>query len=67
MSRKPISPNFYRGKAVKSIEELANLAELRKSVYHYHWGIKPAAVIINLPICTVLGEIRKGFFYNITK
>jgi hypothetical protein len=67
MSRKPISNSYYQGKVIKTAEELSQLAKERKSVYHKNWGIKPAAVIINLPLHSIMESIEQRMFYNIIK
>ena len=67
MSKKPISQNYYRGKKVRSHEELSSLSKRGESVYKKEWGIKPAVFIINLPYCMLVEVIRKGELYNITK
>ena len=67
MAKKPISSNFYRGSLIKTEIELRCLADSHKSVYHSRWGIKPAAVILNLPRKTVQGIIDDQLIYYITK
>lgn len=67
MAKKPISNNFYRGSLIKTDIELQCLSESHKSVYHSNWGIKPAAVILNLPRKTVEDIIDDRMLYYITK
>jgi hypothetical protein len=67
MAKKPISNNFYRGKRIRSYAELYFLFLERRSVYHVDWGIKSAAVIINLPIHSVMEAINKKKLYCTTK
>lgn len=67
MKRSPISYSFYQGKAIKSHEELAQLAREKKSVYHKYWGVKPAVFIINLPYSVLIDVIKKGKLYRTEK
>jgi hypothetical protein len=46
---------------VKSVEELARLAEQKRSVYCWNcWGLLPAAVVMNMAASQVYFAISRG-------
>lgn len=62
-----VSKNCYKGDFVKSPNELMELAINKKSVYHPLWGVKPAAVIINMNFSIVMKCISKGSIFKVLK
>lgn len=65
--KEAISKNYYKGKVIKSVDELFKLSEEGKAVYHRRWNIKPAIVIMNMPCVMVARLIRLKTFYTIVK
>lgn len=62
-----ISENFVKGVPITEPEELMMLAHEKKSVYHSVWGIKPAAVIINMNFSQVYRMIQEHRLYTTIK
>ena len=58
-----ISKNCYRLGLITSLDMLVMLADNHRSVYHERWGVKPASVIIHMPMIVILSSIRQGSFH----
>lgn len=62
-----ISKNFIKGDPIRSADQLIKLSYDKKSIYHYVYGIKPAAVIINMSFYQVIRMIEENKLYTIVK
>jgi hypothetical protein len=65
--KEPISKNFYKGEPITDPYELLILANEKKSIYTYIWGIKPAAVLLFMQFRVVMQLIKDKRIYSIRK
>ena len=59
-----ISKNFIKGEPLINGSQLFELARLKKSIYHANYGIKPAAVILNMSFFHVHRMIESKQIYR---
>jgi uncharacterized protein (DUF2164 family) len=62
-----ISKNYCKGEPIRNASLLVYLAKTRHSVYYYNWGIKPAAVLLNMQFRIVMDLINKDALWTIVK
>lgn len=53
-----VSASCYRGPCILDAEKIVLLAQDGKSIYSPHWGVKPAAFILNMQFQMVMRLIR---------
>lgn len=49
-----------KGMPIFSARYLITLAEEKKAIHHYHWGIRPAAFMIQQPFIVIMGMLRNS-------
>lgn len=64
---KVISKNYYKGEKIINPSDLVRLALEKRSVYHPNWGVKPASVIISMPLREVMKAIEANKLFYIHK
>lgn len=62
-----ISKNFIKGESIKDVDELMELMNNKKSVYHNNWGVKPASVIVNMSFYCVMKMIQSKMLFKTIK
>jgi hypothetical protein len=64
---KRISKNNRCGRPICSVDRVINMAHHRKAFYHPVWGIKPAAILLNMPLFVTIKAINNRSLYTIWK
>lgn len=64
-SEKRISKNCFKGDQITGVGRILELSNLKRPVYHIHWGVKPASVIINMSYKIVVTAIWQNKFFEV--
>lgn len=62
-----VSVNFTRGNVIFSTDYLMKMVAEKKSVYHKHWGVKPASFFASMQFSLVYRMIIDCYIFKIEK